>query len=63
MRTLVLSLSLAAAVSAAEPEWTLLWQDDFSRSELGPDWQIHGRGSRTAIVDGRLEICGDGEPR
>ncbi len=60
MRTSILMLGFVSVASAAQPEWTLVWQDDFNRSDLGPDWREIGKQSQTRVADGRLEIYGKG---
>lgn len=37
-------------------QWTLVWKDDFSRNELGPDWKTF-RG-KAEIKDGRMLLTG-----
>lgn len=50
-------LAVAAPALAQEPgQWELVWQDDFERAELGPDWSIPVGSAR--IVDGWLELTG-----
>lgn len=61
MRAFILAVAIVSSASAAEPDWTLAWQDDFSRSEVGPDWKPGGRESDVRLVDGRLEISGNGK--
>ncbi len=57
MYAYVLMSLMISAAPAAEPEWTLIWQDDFDRAELGPGWRLHE--GQAKLVDGRLELFGD----
>lgn len=64
MRTLTASLLLVlifapASVLAQNANWSLAFEDDFDRAEIGPDYRLT-RGERLEIEDGRLLVVGSG---
>lgn len=50
-------LALQMPLFAADAKWNLVWQDDFDRVQVGPDWHVRGKAS---IENGRLLLEGGG---
>ncbi|MBN1418170.1 MAG: hypothetical protein JXP34_05300 [Planctomycetes bacterium] len=52
------ALAFTAFVSAPGDRWSLVWQDEFDRAEIGEDWRVLA--GKASLVDGRLLLEGMG---
>lgn len=62
-RFLLLAIPLCVALAACgaradDARWNLVWQDDFDRAEVGPEWCVLN--GRASIENGRLLLEGGG---